>query len=80
MAVSKGGKWHDASVQPRIADLKNARDFGAAFRAGDLDGIDPGPVRGVALEFVPPLDGPLVEFILTAHDVEMTAVLALEYG
>ena len=45
--------------------------------AGDLHGVDPGPVRAVALELVPALDGALLQLGLGADDLEVAAVLAV---
>ncbi len=76
LAIAHGRVGNDAGVEPRVAHVRDAADTLAALRAGDLDGVDPRAVRGVALELVPTLDGALLQLLLAADDVEPAALAA----
>ena len=77
LAVVERRERHDPRVQPRIADVRIRSTGCAARRAGDRDRVDVRPVRGVALERLPARDGPLVQLVAAADDVERAARLAV---
>ena len=61
---------HDAGVEPGIAHVGDALTACRRTRAGDLDRVDPRPVRRVALELVPARDCALAQLLLAADDLE----------
>jgi hypothetical protein len=73
LAVVERRERHDPGIEPRVADVADPLHRRAATGAGDLDGVDVGPVRGVPLELIPSLDGTLLELIATADDLDPTA-------
>src|SRR5450755_1804622 len=69
---------HDASVQPGIADIFDARELSSALLALDLDGIDPGTMRRVALELFPARDCAFLQFLFAADDLEGSTLRTIE--
>ena len=73
LPVMQGRERHDPGVEPRIADVADPLDRRAAPGTGDLDRVDVGPVRRVALELLPALDGALLEFVAATDDLDSPA-------
>ena len=80
MPVAQRRERHDSGVEPGVADVLDARNRFPAVGAGDLDLVDPGPVRRVPGERLPALDRAIPEFGLTADDVDVAAGRALIDG
>src|SRR5205823_2523389 len=62
---------HDAGVEPGIADVWDARHQVARLRIADLELIDPRPMRTVALEVLPALDGAFLQLLARADHLEL---------
>src|ERR687887_275137 len=69
-------EWHDARVQPDVADLGHAPDRFAAGLAADDDAVDPGTVE--LLELLEPLERALLELRLRADHVQLPARAGVE--
>src|SRR5262249_30686948 len=66
-----GAEGDDARVEPRIADVFDAGSQGTALLATNLDGVDERPVRRMAIEDVPAMDGFLFELLPAADHHEV---------
>ncbi len=77
LAVVQRRERHDPRVQPRVADILDPLDRCAAARARDPDRVDVGPVRAVALELLPALDGTLPELVAPADHLDRPACRAV---
>src|SRR5207302_5448355 len=79
-AVAHRRVGDDARVQPGVPDVQDPGHRGPAPGAPDLDRVDPGPVRGMARELLPPFHRALAELVLAADHLERPAGPALPDG
>ena len=64
----------DARIEPRIADVGNARQYRAGGLTLDLHFVDPRFVRSVSLELIPAFDGSRLQFRERPDDFEIGGV------
>jgi hypothetical protein len=79
-AIAQRAETDNASVQPGVGDIRDALHEGTTLRAGNLDGINIGPVRGMSLKRLPALDRPRCEFVLVTNDLIVAAGRAFPEG
>ena len=79
-AVAEGAEGDDARIQPGVAHIAHPVHTCATFGAGDRDRIDIRAVGGVVTQHIQPAGGALLELIITADDLEITAGFAFPDG
>ena len=67
---------HDSSIEPDVADLRDAADSLATRLAANHDGVDPRPMK--LLQLVEPLECSLLELGSGPDNVEVSAGARVE--
>ena len=70
----KGTVSYNSRIQPGVAHVLDAGGLALTMRTGDFHSVDERPMGGMTGKGFPPFNSPLFQFVLAAHDVEVTTI------